>query len=365
MKRKLFTCLLAFVLLVGLLPMSALTTLPEGVPSKLDAPTVDNIELTKDNSGEPFFRFEVKIPQSVLDLDEIRPTDGYVIIDYYCKIDDGDWEKADGGYMDNLVSEPENKVPGKTNTFYAYAYPIDEGGLQTVDIKEHTYYYKAQLFYQYYYGEDSGEWDYIYSDFSSEVSMGSGSFYSDASEWSKPELQRASDLGLIPDILNDADMTKPITREEFCELAVLLYEKVTSKSTEPASPNPFTDTTNSQILKAFKLGITSGTSTTTFSPRVLINREQCAAMLFRAIKAIKPDGDYSITGVKDFPDQKYISTWAVDATKYMLKTGIITGDAQGNFMPKATTTAQQAAGYGMATREQAIALTVRTYDKTK
>jgi len=45
------------------------------------------------------------------------------------------------------------------------------------------------------------------------------------------------------------------------------------------------------------------------------------------------------------------------------KIGVITGDAQGNFMPKATTPAQEAAGYGMATREQAIALSVRTHDK--
>jgi len=86
-------------------------------------------------------------------------------------------------------------------------------------------------------------------------------------------------------------------------------------------------------------------------------------MLFRAIKAIHPQGDYSVAGVKDFPDQKDISSWAVEATKYMNKIGVITGDAQGNFMPKATTPAQEAAGYGMATREQAIALSVRTHDK--
>jgi hypothetical protein len=47
----------------------------------------------------------------------------------------------------------------------------------------------------------------------------------------------------------------------------------------------------------------------------------------------------------------------------MYKIGILAGDAKGNFMPKATTTAQEASGYGMATREQAIALSVRTYNK--
>ncbi|HBV68341.1 MAG TPA: hypothetical protein DEF04_09270 [Clostridiales bacterium] len=129
-----------------------------------------------------------------------------------------------------------------------------------------------------------------------------------------------------------ADMTKPITREEFAELSVLLYEKVTGKNSESVTPNPFTDTTNTQILKAYKLGITSGTSATTFEPKTLINREQCAAMLFRAIKAIKTDGDYSIEGVKDFPDQKNISSWAVESTKYMSKIGIIKGDEKGNFI---------------------------------
>jgi len=47
----------------------------------------------------------------------------------------------------------------------------------------------------------------------------------------------------------------------------------------------------------------------------------------------------------------------------MSKIGVITGNAKGEFMPKATTSAQEAAGYGMATREQAIAMSVRSYDK--
>ena len=127
---------------------------------------------------------------------------------------------------------------------------------------------------------------------------GSLGVYQKASEWAKPELQKANDLGLIPDILKGADMTKPITREEFCELAVLLYEQVTGQKSEPVSPNPFRDTSNPQILKAYNLGITAGTSATAFSPKVVINREQCAAMLFRTIKAIHPQGDYSVAGVK-------------------------------------------------------------------
>ncbi|MEA4848163.1 MAG: S-layer homology domain-containing protein, partial [Clostridiaceae bacterium] len=130
-----------------------------------------------------------------------------------------------------------------------------------------------------------------------------------------------------------------------------------------ASPNPFTDTKNPKVLKAFALGITTGTSATVFSPQVLINREQCATMLYRALRVIAPEGGYSIAGIKDFPDQKNISAYAVEGTKYMSKLGIIKGDNNGNFMPKATTTAQEATGYGAATREASILMSVRSYDQ--
>ena len=90
-----------------------------------------------------------------------------------------------------------------------------------------------------------------------------------------------------------------ITREEFAELAVQLYEKSTGKAILVTKANPFTDTTSQQILKAYQAGITAGTFETTFSPDTLISREQCATMLYRAIKAIAPNADYSIAGIED------------------------------------------------------------------
>jgi hypothetical protein len=201
---------------------------------------------------------------------------------------------------------------------------------------------------------------WLYSPFSNTLSYGMPA-WSAASSWAANELKKADEFGLIPDILKNTDLTKPITREEFCELALVLYEKTTGKTPAPYAPNPFTDTTNPQILKAFALGITKGTSATTFDPNKTITRQECATMLFRTIKGIVPEADYSITGVPDFPDQKDIDSWAVEGTKYMSKLGIIKGDDKGYFMPKAATTAQQATGYGTATREAAILMSVRTY----
>ena len=364
MKKKLLSYLLSFILILGVLPMSAFAALPEGVPSSLEAPVIKNVELKHDESGVPYFQMQLVVPQSILDLDSTRPAGGSVFWDWAVKIDDGAWgDFGGGGYLDVITETEEAKVAGSVNTFIVTFHPIDEGTMEEINIKAHIYSYKVHFFYDYYEGWPDIE--VIYSPASNELTIGSGSFYSDASTWAEPELQKASDLGLIPEILKGTDMTKPITREEFCELAVLLYEKAADKTATPASPNPFTDTSNRQILKAFSLGITTGTSAITFSPNTLITREQSAAMLFRTIKAIAPDGDYSTAGVGDFPDQKHISSWAVDATKYMSKIGVIKGDTAGNFMPKATTSAQEAAGYGMATREAAILMTVRTYETMK
>lgn len=360
MKNRILTALLSLILLVALLPISA-AALPAGVPSALEAPTIKSIALMHHEDGVPYFEAQVYFPQSVLDLDSEAPGDGSVFWDYAVKVDNGAWsEFGGGGYINVYTGGEDSEAPVSAGSFAIKFDPIDEGSLSSVDIKSHIYSYQLRVYFDYYEG-----WPDvlpIYSPVSNVVTIGSGSFYSNASNWAEAELKKANELGLVPAILKGADMTKPITREEFCELAVLLYEKVMQTAAVPASPNPFTDTTNSQILKAYALGITTGTSATTFSPNTLINREQCAAMLFRAIKAIAPTADYSIAGIKDFPDQKDISAWAADATKYMSKLGIIKGDASGNFMPKATTTAQTAAGYGMATREAAILMTTRTYE---
>lgn len=183
-----------------------------------------------------------------------------------------------------------------------------------------------------------------------------------ASPWAVSDVEAAQGYGLVPDILSGKDLSKMVTREEFCELAVLLYEEVTGESAAAASPNPFTDTSNPRILKALSLGITTGVSQTQFKPNDQIPREQCATMLFRAIKAIAPGGDYRVDGAKPFADQQHISGWALDAARYMSLKGIVKGDPSGNFMPKAVTTDQIAKNYGLATREAAIIMSKRTYE---
>lgn len=183
-----------------------------------------------------------------------------------------------------------------------------------------------------------------------------------SSSWAASELARAQEYGLIPDSLANQDLRLPITREEFCALAVQLHDEALGVSTDPYSPNPFTDTSSPSVLKAYALHITTGTTATTFSPKTLVSREQCATLLFRTLKTILPDADYSVAGTASFPDQAQISSYALEAARFMAEKGIIKGDSAGNFMPRALTPAQTASGYGRATREAAILMAVRAAD---
>ena len=192
----------------------------------------------------------------------------------------------------------------------------------------------------------------------STIAYADSSIYSNASEWAKLEIESASNSGVLPPMLKGKDMTKSATREELCELAVLLYEKLNGASVQTSGTNPFTDTSNMQVIKAYDLGITTGITSTSFAPNAITNREQVATMFGRAIQKLYPNMDYSETGAQTFIDKADISSWALSHVQYLSKEGIIKGDA-GKFMPKAITEDQKQKGYGTTTREQAIAITVR------
>lgn len=361
--KKFLSVLLTMVLLLTLFPLTALAN----APFSLEAPT-NLTGAVKYDDGVPYFELKLNIPGSVKTINSNLIDDAEYYEGTYCdgieivfdyKYADYDWNEGPSLYWNTSISVADYV----DNGLYEY-YPFDEGDFDTIDIKNEVYQFRARFFGLWGYEGDWIDKD-VYSEYSNILTIGNPAFYEDASDWAVGELDKANDAGLIPEILKGKDLTKSITREEFAELALLLYEKTTDKTVAGVSENPFTDTTNPQILKAFSIGITQGTSTTTFSPNVLINREQCATMLFRTIKAMAPEGDFSIEGVKDFPDQADISSWAAEGTKFMSKLGIIKGDTNGNFMPKAVTDAQIAVNYGMATREAAILMSVRTYDKYK
>ena len=179
--------------------------------------------------------------------------------------------------------------------------------------------------------------------------------WSNASDWAKPELEKASADNLIPDMLNGKDFTSNITRREFAATCVKLYEKLSGKKGEKATTNPFTDTDDAEVLKAYNLGITNGTSETTFSPEELITREQMATMMTRALNKSGIDTTINVNAVYNkFADHDEISTWALDSVYFMSARGVIKGVGENKFNVR-----------GNATREQALAISTRSVAEFK
>lgn len=200
----------------------------------------------------------------------------------------------------------------------------------------------------------------------------SGAVEQTVSDWAVPEIAKADELGLIPDSLKNADLTKPITRAEFAAVSVKLYEKLSGQTASPVATNPFRDTQDAEVLKAFNLGITNGVAPDRFAPSDLLNREQAATMLTRVFKrafvagwTLEDDAkfEFNYQMPARFADDDKISDWAKPSVYFMAAHGIIEGVGNNMFAPRATTTAEEAANYAIATREQALAIAVRMTEK--
>ena len=188
--------------------------------------------------------------------------------------------------------------------------------------------------------------------------------------WAEEELERAFELGLVPDSLNDPaiDLRQPITRVEFAGIAVRTYEILANTTALPELNNPFTDTQSVDALKAYNAGIMVGISATEFAPDTILNRETAATALTRVFKrstmtgwtyATDADFPLNFTRPAPFADDANISGWARDSVYFMFANDIIRGTGNNMFAPRATTTAQQAEGYANATREAALLIALR------
>jgi hypothetical protein len=194
------------------------------------------------------------------------------------------------------------------------------------------------------------------------------------SNWAKSEIDKAEQLDLIPASLKDQDLTQPITRAEFAAVTVKVYENLTATKAVTPAVNPFTDTKDAEVLKAFNTGLMVGIAADNFSPDVLLNREQAATALTRVFKCVtltgwtyQTDADFSLEYTKPSPfaDDTNISDWARDSVYFMVANGIITGTGENNFSPKAITDAEKAINYASATREQALVIAVRMVENLK
>lgn len=194
------------------------------------------------------------------------------------------------------------------------------------------------------------------------------------STWATEPVQKAFDLGLIPDVLMSSDLTKLITRLEFAAVCVKVYENLSATKAIPAVVNPFKDTSDLEVLKAYNVGITTGLTADTFGPNVVLNREQAATMLTRVFKRVTipgwtfaTDGNFTLNYTKPaaFADDAQISGWAKPSVYFMAANGIINGIGNNTFAPNTETTDEQAKKFANATGEQALIIAVGIVEKLK
>lgn len=188
------------------------------------------------------------------------------------------------------------------------------------------------------------------------------------SDWARDEIARADEKGLIPAVLQNADLTQKINRAEFASVAVKTYESLSPTPAIPAVINPFTDTNDVDTLKAYSINVINGTSATTFTPDRLLYREECATMLTRVFKKVTIPG-WSIADDALFPlrftrpapfaDDAEISAYAKESVYFMVANGIIKGMGNNLFGPRATSTTREAIDFATATREQALVIALR------
>ncbi|MBQ9967677.1 MAG: S-layer homology domain-containing protein [Oscillospiraceae bacterium] len=167
------------------------------------------------------------------------------------------------------------------------------------------------------------------------------------SDWAAGYMEAALFYDLIPMGLLQADLTAPITRQEFAETALLLYTRFTGLDI-PAYEglSPFLDTEDPQILKAYSLGLVNGMGDGTFAPDATLTREQASTMLGRAYELASQgvlfDGAFLPQSEEAFYDQGSISHYAVRYIGFFVGQQIIDGMGDGTFRPQDTMTREQA-----------------------
>ncbi|MCD8180921.1 MAG: NlpC/P60 family protein [Firmicutes bacterium] len=185
--------------------------------------------------------------------------------------------------------------------------------------------------------------------------LGTSALAADLSGWAVSDYQQANEAGLVSYSVVSNNLKDDITREEFCELAVNLYEKLTGEDMIEPEVSPFYDTNSMAVAQAYCYGIVSGTGDGMFTPDRLVTREEMAKMLVSTLTASEvdfslSDGYDGAEVIEAFADADQISSWAKSAVITMLNYSIISGVDEYSLEPLASTT-----------REQAIASVNRSY----
>lgn len=173
--------------------------------------------------------------------------------------------------------------------------------------------------------------------------------------WDTTLYEKAKAYKILPKYLKKHVASDPMTREATVEFLIKIYESKTGKKVKPVNPNPFTDTKNKAVLKAYALGIIKGVSATEFQPDGLINREELCVVYFKLLKLLVPNYTCDWAAEDRFVDNDQISDWAMEAVYSFKYLDLVKGYAEDNtFRPQAGATLEEGLKFAVEFYEYSI-----------
>lgn len=157
--------------------------------------------------------------------------------------------------------------------------------------------------------------------------------------WAEPEIQLAVAHGLVPDDFLHS-YKADITRKDFCRLVILLVEQITGETAAEfitsqglviPAVSPFDDISDSDVTKAWVLGIINGDGYGNFMPTRSITRQEAAKMLRATALAL---GRMPAGTATAFTDASTIASWAIEGVDFVSGLGVMKGTSGGAFSPK-------------------------------
>lgn len=159
--------------------------------------------------------------------------------------------------------------------------------------------------------------------------------YNTPSTWAQDSIAMAKKLDILPTELQ-RKYNQPITRREFCELAVNYFEHASAAPITALAD--FVDTDSEAVRKMGGLGIVGGIGDGKFGPDDYITREQAAVIL---VKLAEKLGGTIAECDPTFSDNASTSSWAFKQVGKIQAAGIMGGTGNNNFSPKAHYTREQ------------------------
>ena len=165
------------------------------------------------------------------------------------------------------------------------------------------------------------------------------------------EVTAAIEEDLVPVYLQNLYLNN-ITRGEFCDLTIQAVEETLGQDIEDVVQEqtgkslydwmgeyPFNDTSDSNAIAAYALGIVTGRGGGVFDPYASITRQEAAAFLMRSAKVLGMDtGNVAVAG---FTDSGEVGVWFTDAVNFVYQINVMSGTGNNTLSPLGSYTREQ------------------------